>query len=100
MPNQRNATATSFMRPAPNPNEDEMGQQEDRLVADPLADDFQGLWTTTARKNREVFTELFRPVPTNLVRDWKAYDVRVSVHVLLEVDLDACLSDCRITSRR
>ncbi|KAJ7932951.1 hypothetical protein B0H13DRAFT_1953904 [Mycena leptocephala] len=74
MPNQRNATATSFMRPAPNPNEDEMGQQEDRLVADPLADDFQGLWTTTARKNREVFTELFRPVPTNLVRDWKAYD--------------------------
>ncbi|KAJ6535117.1 hypothetical protein B0H19DRAFT_1185017 [Mycena capillaripes] len=71
---QRQEVPTSFMRPAPNPNDDEMGQREDRLVADPLSDKTLELWNNTARKNREVFTELFRPVPTNLVRDWKAYD--------------------------
>src|SRR5882762_9505231 len=66
---------TSFMRCAPVPNEDQTGDHYDRLVADPLADSTLQLWNDTARKNREVFTELFRPVPTNLVRDWKAYDV-------------------------
>ncbi|KAJ7127892.1 hypothetical protein C8R44DRAFT_100509 [Mycena epipterygia] len=72
--NKRNEEPTSFMRPAPNPNEDEMGREEDRLVADPLSEQMLALWTGTARKNREIFTEIFRPVPTNLVRDWKAYD--------------------------
>lgn len=33
------------------------------------------LWVKTARKNREIFTECFRPVPTNLVRDYNAYTV-------------------------
>ncbi|KAJ7187275.1 phospholipase D [Mycena filopes] len=66
--------ADSFMRCAPTPNEDEMHLREDRLVADPLSDKTLALWNDTARKNREIFTELFRPVPTNLVRDWKAYD--------------------------
>ena len=63
------------MHPAPTPNEDETATPEDQLVADPLADDTLNLWKDTARKNREVFTEIFRPVPTNLVRDWKAYEV-------------------------
>ncbi|KAF7358545.1 Phospholipase [Mycena venus] len=65
---------TSFMRPAPTPNDDELGSHHDRLVADPLSDDTLNLWNNTARKNREIFTELFRPTPTNLVRDWKAYE--------------------------
>ncbi|KAK7436200.1 hypothetical protein VKT23_019277 [Stygiomarasmius scandens] len=65
---------TSFMHPAPTPNEDETETPEDQLVADPLADETLNLWKDTARKNREVFTEIFRPVPTNLVRDWKAYE--------------------------
>jgi len=64
---------TSFMKPAPHPIEDESRLQEDRAVADPLADDTILLWEGTARKNREVFTELFRPIPTNLVRSKSAY---------------------------
>ena len=67
---------TSFMRPAPVPNEDETNLEEDALVADPLSDRMLHLWNTTARVNCEVFTEVFRPLPSNLVPDWKAYDVR------------------------
>jgi hypothetical protein len=66
---------TNFMRPAPHPVEDESHLQEDRAVADPLADETILLWENTARKNREIFTELFRPVPTNLVRTKSAYKV-------------------------
>ncbi|KAJ7194304.1 hypothetical protein GGX14DRAFT_320455, partial [Mycena pura] len=61
---------TAFMRPAPHHNPDEMGSAEDALVADATFE----LWNTIARRNREIFTEVFRPVPTNLVRAWKAYD--------------------------
>ena len=69
---------TSFMKPAPHPIEDESCVEEDRAVADPLADETILLWEGTAKKNREVFTELFRPVPTNLVRSKTAY--KVSYH--------------------
>ncbi|KAF9473130.1 phospholipase D/nuclease [Pholiota conissans] len=70
----RDPEVTSFMRPAPFPNKDETRTHEDRLVSDPLADATNSLWMETARKNREIFTELFRPIPTNLVRNWEAYD--------------------------
>ncbi|CAK5267179.1 unnamed protein product [Mycena citricolor] len=70
----KHADVDDFMHPAPHPNPDETQDEEDALVADPLADEFVDLWNSTARKNREVFTEIFRPVPSNLVRDWKAYD--------------------------
>jgi hypothetical protein len=72
----RNDPVTSFMRPAPVPNDDEIGMPEDNAVADPLSDSTLNLWNDTARTNREIFTEIFRPVPTNLVRDWNAYEVR------------------------
>ncbi|KAJ7875753.1 hypothetical protein B0H14DRAFT_3437000 [Mycena olivaceomarginata] len=71
---KRTEEASSFMRPAPTPNEDEAGCEEDGLVADPLPEQMVELWNKTARKNREIFTEIFRPVPTNLVHDWEAYD--------------------------
>lgn len=64
------------MQPAPIPHEDETYLLEDAAVADPLSDETLNLLHNTARKNREVFTELFRPVPTNLVRSWSAYEVR------------------------
>ena len=65
------------MRPAPYPHRSEEYEQDlDNLVMDPVSDSTVQLWNDTARKNREVFTELFRPVPTNLVRDWSAYEVR------------------------
>ena len=72
---KRDEDVTPFMRPAPIANEDETGNEYDDLVADPLADNTIGLWNDTARRNREIFTEIFRPIPTNLVRDWNAYSV-------------------------
>jgi phospholipase D1/2 len=63
------------MRSAPVANEDETYIGDDARMADPLSDDFLNLLNTTARVNREVFTELFRPIPSNLVRNWNAYEV-------------------------
>ena len=77
----RDAEVTSFMHAAPVPNDDEMGSEEDRLVADPLSDETDRLWNETAHENREAFTETFHPVPTNLVRDWKQYGVRSSLPI-------------------
>ena len=70
-----NEPVTSFMRPAPLPNDDETATQEDDAVADPLSDNTDALWTHTAKSNRDIFTEIFRPVPTNFIRTWDAYDV-------------------------
>lgn len=82
---------SSLMRPAPHPNED-ADRDLDELVMDPLSDATLRLWNDTARKNREVFTEIFRPVPTNLVRNWSAYEnyvpkVKVG-HVVPGIGLD------------
>jgi len=70
----RHQEVTSFMRPAPYPNEDETGTEWDEMVVDPLKDETMALWTETAKKNRDIFTEVFRPVPTNYIRDWNAWD--------------------------
>ncbi|KAI0259452.1 hypothetical protein BC834DRAFT_630910 [Gloeopeniophorella convolvens] len=70
----RHEHVTSFMRAAPVPNEDETELKDDARVMDPLSDEFLHMFNGTARVNREVFTELFRPVPTNLVHNWNAYD--------------------------
>lgn len=67
------------MRPAPVLNENEIGTPEDNAVADPLSPTTEALWNDTARTNREIFTEIFRPVPTNLIRSWDAYGVRAPV---------------------
>ena len=66
---------TSYMRPAPVANEDTLDSEQDRLVADPLADSTLGLFDGTARRNREIFAELFHPVPSNVVRNWETYEV-------------------------
>lgn len=71
----REPEITSAMRPAPILNKDTTRSHEDSLVADPLDPNTLSLWNETARKNREVFTEIFRPIPTNLVRSFSAYDV-------------------------
>ncbi|KAI0310875.1 phospholipase D/nuclease, partial [Amylostereum chailletii] len=70
----RHDPVTSFMHPAPVPNADEFEDEEAALVADPLADDVVDRWVSTARENRAIFTEIFKPVPTNLVRTFKAYE--------------------------
>lgn len=63
------------MRPVPYLNDDQTDSREDSLVADPLSKETDSLWRETAKRNREIFTEIFRPVPTNLVRSWSSYDV-------------------------
>ncbi|KAJ7851391.1 hypothetical protein B0H14DRAFT_3661254 [Mycena olivaceomarginata] len=50
------------------------GLRGGRARRGPAPEQMVELWNKTARKNREIFTEIFRPVPTNLVRDWEAYD--------------------------
>lgn len=67
---------TEFMRPAPYGNPDETNDSGDRLVADPLSDQTMSLWNSTAHRNREIFSDVFKTVPTNIVRNWKNYDVR------------------------
>jgi hypothetical protein len=64
------------MRPAPEPNEDETHLEEDALVADPLSDRLLNLLNTTAGINREVFSEVFRSLPSNKVHNWAEYKVR------------------------
>ncbi|KAJ3926660.1 MAG: phospholipase D/nuclease [Lentinula lateritia] len=61
-------TPIPYMRSAPCPNPDRLNSQEDQMVTDPLLTNTINLWTDTARQNREIFTEVFRPVPSNLVR--------------------------------
>jgi len=74
----RHPTVTNEMRPAPYPASDLTQSKEDRLVADPLLPGTDQLWKETARKNREIFTEVFRTVPTNLVQNMAAYERYVS----------------------
>lgn len=70
---------TNFMRPAPRPNPDETFEDEDQLVADPLSEDTERLWRETAHRNREIYSEVFKPVPSNVARNWKIYDVRLPI---------------------
>ena len=74
---KRHPEVTNAMRPAPNPADDFTHTKEDFLVADPLLHQTDQLWKETARKNREIFTEIFRPVPSNFVQNVDSYDVRV-----------------------
>lgn len=89
---QRFPEATSFMRPAPFPNKDETATREDQFVMDPISDEMDLFWNQTAKKNREIFSELFRPVPTNLVRslsDYKDYLPKVKTgHVVPGITLE------------
>ncbi|KAH9914591.1 phospholipase D/nuclease [Fomitopsis serialis] len=83
---------TSFMRPAPHPNDDETDEGEDKIVADPLADLTMSLWNETARRNRAIFAEIFRTVPTNWVKNWDEYAQYVPKvmpgHVVSEISLE------------
>ncbi|TFL05257.1 phospholipase D/nuclease [Pterulicium gracile] len=92
----RREPVTSFMRAAPFPNQSELHEEADQLVADPICDTMWRLWNETAKKNTQVFTDLFRPVPTNLVRNWAGYDNYISKdkigHVVEDVSLDTVKS--------
>jgi phospholipase D1/2 len=56
------------------PNAYDWGSEEDRQVADPISDDFWGLWNWRAKTNTDAFAKVFHPVPYDGVRNWKQYD--------------------------
>ncbi|CAG8539977.1 2129_t:CDS:10, partial [Acaulospora colombiana] len=62
-----------FMKPAPTPNPDEFGLPEDTLVADPMSIEMEDLWNGTAARNRAIFAELFKTVPSDTVRNFEQY---------------------------
>ncbi|KAF9002203.1 phospholipase D [Cyathus striatus] len=72
-----NPEVTTFMRPAPHTNRDETRERQDEIVADPISERMQVIWKETAHKNREIFSEIFKPVPSNVVRNWEAYSAYV-----------------------
>ena len=62
------------MHPAPSPLEYDWGSQEDLAVQDILSDEFTRLWHNTGKTNRLAFEKVFRPVPNDVIRNWKGYD--------------------------
>jgi phospholipase D1/2 len=56
------------------PNAYDWNSEQDRVVADPLSDDFLGRWNWQAKQNTESFGRVFQPVPFDGVKNWKQYD--------------------------
>jgi phospholipase D1/2 len=54
-------------------NDYDWDSEEDRLVADPLSEEFEQLWHGRAAKNTEIFARVFHPVPADNVRNWDDY---------------------------
>ncbi|TGZ77596.1 phospholipase D/nuclease [Ascodesmis nigricans] len=80
IPAQGFDTVDANMLPIPEPNIYDFDSPEDRLVQDPLSDEFWNYWTTIARVNTQAFERVFHAVPTDLVRNWKQYDEYWSKH--------------------
>ncbi|KAK0701830.1 hypothetical protein B0T26DRAFT_757811 [Lasiosphaeria miniovina] len=55
----------------------------DSLVRDPIAAEFLDLWRGTARRNTDIFSRVFHPVPNDAVRTWDDYDAFFSRHFVL-----------------
>jgi phospholipase D1/2 len=72
--------AQDYQRPDANcepvgvPNECDLNCPESQVVADPLSETFQSLWTSRARTNTEVYRQVFHVVPDDNVRSWDAYE--------------------------
>ncbi|KAI1807211.1 phospholipase D/nuclease [Daldinia bambusicola] len=81
LPDQRwdqpNANWTPVDR---DPQQYDWGSPSDRLVEDPMSEDFWRLWRGTARTNTDVFTKVFHPVPNDRVRTWEDYESFFSRH--------------------
>ncbi|KAG8810896.1 hypothetical protein FRC17_002713 [Serendipita sp. 399] len=65
---------TTFMTPVPNAQVDTTNSSEDRVVEDPLSDKFLALWNGTAKNNTDIFWNIFKTVPNNMVRNWTEYN--------------------------
>jgi hypothetical protein len=74
IPAQNFHTEDANMLPVPVPNIYDFDSPEDRLVEDPLSDEFWGFWNQTAKVNTDVFAKVFHAVPHDSVTNWKMYD--------------------------
>ncbi|SCZ90767.1 BZ3500_MvSof-1268-A1-R1_Chr1-3g02230 [Microbotryum saponariae] len=66
-------TVTAAMLPPDVPHDDETESTEDALVADPLSGETIALWQGTAKRNAEIFEEVFHCVPSDRVHTWNEY---------------------------
>jgi phospholipase D1/2 len=55
-------------------NDYDWGSPEDKVVEDPLSEDFLNRWNQTASTNAEVFNKVFHVVPSDNVTTWAQYD--------------------------
>ncbi|KAJ8656583.1 hypothetical protein O0I10_007660 [Lichtheimia ornata] len=73
LPHEPADEVNDAMLPLPVPQIDHTGTEEDRLVMDPLGEDTQKLWNSTARTNTEAFRKVFHCVPDDNVTTWDEY---------------------------
>ncbi|SPQ25196.1 43ab1b8c-7699-4c09-a344-cc17b2df94f7 [Thermothielavioides terrestris] len=85
LPDQRPDAVTRNWTPVTHDptNEYDWGSPADRLVQDPMSPEFLRLWQTTARRNTEIFSRAFHPVPNDQVRTWEDYDRFFSRHFVI-----------------
>ncbi|KNX49943.2 phospholipase D [Cryptococcus deuterogattii R265] len=72
---------TASMHPAPLPHMYDFGSAEDKAVEDVLSDEFTDLWIGTGRRNREAFEKVFKPVPSDDIRNWEDYKEYLKPHI-------------------
>ncbi|KAI1498694.1 phospholipase D/nuclease [Biscogniauxia marginata] len=84
LPDQRWDRPTANWTPVDrDPQEYDWGSEPDRLVEDPVSEEFWRLWTDRARTNTEVFTKVFHPVPNDAVRTWDQYKDFFTRHFII-----------------
>ncbi|KAK4236652.1 hypothetical protein C8A03DRAFT_45392 [Achaetomium macrosporum] len=85
LPDQRPDAANRNWTPVTHDpvNEYDWDSPADRLVQDPLSREFLDLWRSTARRNTEIFSRAFHPVPNDEVRTWEDYDRFFSKHFVI-----------------
>lgn len=68
---------TDANRPPPYPHYLHKDPHADRIVEDPLSNEFMNHWTGTAKRNTEAFRRVFRAVPDDNGKDRLLQDEHV-----------------------
>ncbi|KAL4779269.1 phospholipase D/nuclease [Aspergillus varians] len=82
LPPQNMRQPDGHFMPAPSPNDYDYGCAEDRLVADPLSDDFIQHWNQVAHQNTLIFQRVFAPVPDDTIKTWLQYRLHSWKHLI------------------
>ena len=80
IPAQNLAETNENMQPIPVPNIYDFDSAEDRLVEDPLSDEFWHFWNSTAKINTDAFARVFHAVPHDSCTNWAKYREYWSTH--------------------